>query len=96
MKIKLNKELKIELLNALQNGVLDTNKVPELVSQIKDMHPFLELMKSATSIQSDDQKVEWTNEDVLDVNSAIEDEYFKHRNEIYLKSEDTDYNQLNK
>lgn len=57
MKIKLNKQLKIELLKAIQVGTLDTNKIPELVSQIIDMNPFLELMKEATSGDEDNKQL---------------------------------------
>jgi len=51
MKIKLTKDLKIELLKALQSGYLDTNKIPEIMAEVKNIEPFLELMKSATSKQ---------------------------------------------
>jgi hypothetical protein len=57
MKIKLNKQLKIELLKAIQVGFLDTNKIPELVSQITEMNPFLELMKEATSGDADNKQL---------------------------------------
>jgi len=49
MRIKLNKDLKIELLKALQSGYLDTNKIPEIMTEVKNIEPFLELMKIATS-----------------------------------------------
>lgn len=67
MKIKLNKGLKIALLKAIQVGELDTNKVPELVSQIANIEPFLELMKEAS--QHDIKQYE---------ESEIENEVLKH------------------
>lgn len=40
--------MKIALLKAIQDGVLDTNKIPEITSEIADLDPFLELMRSAS------------------------------------------------
>lgn len=49
MKIKLNRALKIVLLEAIKNGVLDLAKVPELLKEIQGMNVFLELMKKIDS-----------------------------------------------
>ncbi len=56
MKIILTKGLKIELLKALQSGVLNTDKIPELVSQIANINPFLELMKAASQVDDPEEK----------------------------------------
>jgi len=55
MKIKLTKDLKIELLKALQCGYLDTNKIPEIMAEVKNIEPFLELMIRATSQEPNNQ-----------------------------------------
>jgi hypothetical protein len=48
MKIKLTKDLKIELLRAVQSGCLDTNNIPEIMAEVKNIEPFLDLMKRAS------------------------------------------------
>lgn len=46
MKIQLNRTDKVELLKAIQSGVLDTQKVPSLYQCLEGGNAFLELMKS--------------------------------------------------
>ena len=46
MKITLTREDKVELLKAVQSGVLDTLKVPSLFQCLEGGNAFLELMKS--------------------------------------------------
>ena len=48
MKIVLTKTQKIELLKAVQQGMFDTDKMPEITKEINDMHPFIELMIQST------------------------------------------------
>lgn len=46
MKIRLNREDRVELLKAIQAGELDTLKVPSLFQCLEGGNAFLELMKS--------------------------------------------------
>ena len=46
MKIQLNREDRVQLLKAVQSGVLDTWKVPSLFQCLEGGNAFLELMKS--------------------------------------------------
>ena len=46
MKITLTREDKVELLKAVQSGVLDTLKVPSLFQCLEGGNAFLELMKA--------------------------------------------------
>lgn len=46
MKITLTREDKVELLKAVQSGVLDTLKVPSLFQSLEGGNAFLELMKA--------------------------------------------------
>lgn len=46
MKIQLNREDRVQLLKAVQSGVLDTLKVPSLFQCLEGGNAFLELMKS--------------------------------------------------
>ena len=55
MKIRLTRADKIELLKAVKDGVLDTNKIPDIVKEIADVEPFLELMIAATSGEYDEE-----------------------------------------
>ena len=46
MKIRLNREDRVELLKAIQAGELDTLKVPSLYQCLEGGNAFLELMKA--------------------------------------------------
>lgn len=52
MKIQLTRTDKVELLKAIQKGVLDTWKVPSLFQCLEGANAFIELMKS---LPSDDE-----------------------------------------
>jgi hypothetical protein len=54
MKIQLTKFQKIELLKAAQSGTLDTGKIPDLMKEIKDLNPFIDLMIEATNENTTD------------------------------------------
>ena len=45
MKIKLSREERIELLKAVQSGVLEPLRIPRICDIIQDSNAFLELMK---------------------------------------------------
>lgn len=44
MKLNLDKEEKLALLQAASVGVLDTRKIPRIYKEIQGHNPFLELM----------------------------------------------------
>lgn len=46
MKIPLDKQEKIELLKAVAAGVLDTNAIERITTEIKGQNGFLDLMQS--------------------------------------------------
>ena len=56
MKIPLNKQMKIALLEAVKNSELDTLKIDAILKEIHGKNEFLELMKTATA--ADDQKIQ--------------------------------------
>jgi hypothetical protein len=56
MKITIDKKMKVELLKAIQTGVLDTVKIEPILKEIRGKSEFLELMKEATSTDTQETK----------------------------------------
>lgn len=55
MKIKLDKQEKIELLKAVAEGVLNTNAIERITTEIKGQNAFLDLMMSLPDPEQTDE-----------------------------------------
>lgn len=55
MKIPLDKQEKIELLKAVAAGVLDTNAIERITTEIKGQNGFLDLMQSLPDPEPTDE-----------------------------------------
>ena len=58
MKIQLTKEEKIELLKAIQSGVLNTLRIPRVCDLIQDSNAYTDLMMLCDETDDEDEEVE--------------------------------------